>query len=310
MEFKHYSVMLQECIDGLAVKENGIYVDGTLGGGGHSLEIAKRLKDGKLICIDQDTDAIEASKERLKDYLDRIIFVKDNFSNVSHILEELKIEKIDGMLMDLGVSSYQLDCKERGFSYNEDAPLDMRMDKTSEKTAYYVVNTYDKEQLMRVIRNYGEENFASRIAEYIVRSRSIKEIETTGELVEIIKNAIPAKARRKGPHPAKRTFQAIRIEVNNELDVIDKAIFGVEPYLNAGGRLVIISFHSLEDRIVKNSYKDLAKGCECPKDFPVCVCGKTPKVKIITKSPLLPTEKELLENPRSRSAKVRICEKL
>lgn len=310
MEFKHYSVMLQECIDGLAIKENGIYVDGTLGGGGHSLEIVKSLKNGKLICIDQDTDAIKASKERLKDYLDKIIFVKDNFSNISQILDELKIEKIDGMLMDLGVSSYQLDCKERGFSYNEDAPLDMRMDKTSEKTAYYVVNTYDKEQLMRVIRNYGEENFASRIADYIVKARSVKEIETTGELVEIIKNAIPAKARRTGPHPAKRTFQAIRIEVNNELDVIDKAIFGVEPYLNVGGRLVIISFHSLEDRIVKNSYKDLAKGCECPKDFPICVCGKTPKVKIITKSPLIPSEKELLENPRSRSAKVRVCEKL
>lgn len=310
MEFKHYSVMLEECIEGLNIKEDGIYVDGTLGGGGHSFEIAKRLKNGKLICIDQDTDAINASKKRLEKYVDKIIFVKNNFSDIKNILDNLNIEKIDGMMMDLGVSSFQLDCKERGFSYNTDAPLDMRMDKESEKTAHDVINNYTKEELSRIIKNYGEENFASKIAEYIVTARNIKEIRTTGELVEIIKNAIPAKARRNGPHPAKRTFQAIRIEVNNELNVIDKTIFDTEPYLNKGGRLVIISFHSLEDRIVKNSFKELAKGCECPKDFPVCVCGKTPKVKIVTKKPLLPSEKEISENPRSRSAKVRICEKL
>ncbi|MBR4949417.1 MAG: 16S rRNA (cytosine(1402)-N(4))-methyltransferase RsmH [Clostridia bacterium] len=310
MEFKHYSVMLSECIEGLNIKSDGIYVDGTLGGGGHSIEIAKRLDKGKLICVDQDIDAINASKERLKDYLDRIIFVKSNFSEIKNILNDLKIEKIDGMLMDLGVSSYQLDCAERGFSYNADAPLDMRMDKDSEKTAHYVINNYEKDALTRIIRNYGEENFASKISEYIVNARKTKEIETTGELVEIIKNAIPAKARRNGPHPAKRTFQAIRIEVNNELGVIDKTIFDVEPYLREGGRIVIISFHSLEDRIVKNSYKELASGCQCPRDFPVCVCGKKPKVEIITRKPILPSEKELDENPRSRSAKVRICEKL
>lgn len=310
MEFNHVSVLLNECLEGLNIKENGIYVDGTLGGAGHSSEILKRLSnEGRLIGIDQDTDALKAAKERLKDY-SNVTFVHSNFSNIENVLNNLNIDGVDGILMDLGVSSYQLDEGERGFSYMKDAPLDMRMNRENDFSAYNVVNEYSEEDLYRIIRDYGEEKFAKRIASFIVENRQEKNIETTLELVEIIKNAIPAKARREGPHPAKRTFQAIRIEVNSELSILNKTIEDGVEKLNKGGRMAIITFHSLEDRIVKNKFRDLAVSCRCPKEFPVCVCGEKAKVKIISRKAIEPTKEEVEINPRSRSAKLRVIEKL
>ena len=310
MEFNHVSVLLNECLEGLNIKENGIYVDGTLGGAGHSSEILKRLsKEGRLIGIDQDTDALKAAKERLKDY-SNVTFVHSNISNIENVLNNLNIDGVDGILMDLGVSSYQLDEGERGFSYMKDAPLDMRMNRENDFSAYNVVNEYSEEDLYRIIRDYGEEKFAKRIASFIVENRQEKNIETTLELVEIIKNAIPAKARREGPHPAKRTFQAIRIEVNSELSILNKTIEDGVEKLNKGGRMAIITFHSLEDRIVKNKFRDLAVSCRCPKEFPVCVCGEKAKVKIISRKAIEPTKEEVEINPRSRSAKLRVIEKL
>ncbi|SEF77621.1 16S rRNA (cytosine1402-N4)-methyltransferase [Caloramator fervidus] len=309
MEFKHYPVMLNECIEGLNIKEDGIYVDGTLGGAGHSSEILKRLKNGKLVGIDQDIDALKASRQKLAGF-NNVVFVHDNFSNIKSILEDLNIKEVDGILLDLGVSSYQLDTPERGFSYMHDARLDMRMNRENKLTAWDVVNTYSKDELIRIIREYGEENFASRIADMIVKKRTIKPINSTFELVDIIKSAIPAKARREGGHPAKRTFQAIRIEVNKELDILEKAINDCIDVLKSGGRLCVITFHSLEDRIVKNVFKDRENPCKCPKDFPMCVCGKKPDIRVITKKPILPSEEELKENSRSKSAKLRIAEKI
>lgn len=310
MEFNHVSVLLNECLEGLNIKENGIYVDGTLGGAGHSSEILKRLSnEGRLIGIDQDTDALRAAKERLKDY-SNVTFVHSNFSNIENVLDNLNIDGVDGILMDLGVSSYQLDEGERGFSYMKDAPLDMRMNRENDFSAYNVVNEYSEEDLYRIIRDYGEEKFAKRIASFIVENRQEKNIETTLELVEIIKNAIPAKARREGPHPAKRTFQAIRIEVNSELSILNKTIEDGVKKLNKGGRMAIITFHSLEDRIVKNKFRDLAISCRCPKEFPVCVCGEKAKVKVISRKAIEPTKEEVEINPRSRSAKLRVIEKL
>ena len=310
MEFNHVSVLLNECLEALNIKENGIYVDGTLGGAGHSSEILKRLSnEGRLIGIDQDTDALKAAKERLKDY-SNVTFVHSNFSNIENVLNNLNIDGVDGILMDLGVSSYQLDEGERGFSYMKDAPLDMRMNRENDFSAYNVVNEYSEEDLYRIIRDYGEEKFAKRIASFIVENRQEKNIETTLELVEIIKNAIPAKARREGPHPAKRTFQAIRIEVNSELSILNKTIEDGVEKLNKGGRMAIITFHSLEDRIVKNKFRDLAVSCRCPKEFPVCVCGEKAKVKIISRKAIEPTKEEVEVNPRSRSAKLRVIEKL
>ena len=311
INFSHRSVLLDECIESLNIKPDGIYVDGTAGGGGHSLEIVKRLTDGgRLVAIDRDDAAIAAATERLSDYLDRVTFVRNNFSSAADVCRELGIERIDGILLDLGVSSYQLDTAERGFSHNNDAPLDMRMDRRGELDAYTVVNTYTFEDLKRVIWEYGEDRFAPKIASAIVKRRETKPIESTGELVDVIKSAIPAAAREGGHHPAKRTFQAIRIEVNGELDAIAPAIRNAKDIMAEGGRIVIITFHSLEDRIVKQTYADMASGCTCPKNLPICVCGKRPEVKVLTKKPILPSERELEENPRSRSAKLRVCEKL
>lgn len=310
MEFNHVSVLLNECLDALNIKEDGIYVDGTLGGAGHSSEILKRLsQEGRLIGIDQDTDALKASQNRLQNF-NNVTFVHNNFHNIKQILDELDIEEVDGILMDLGVSSYQLDKGERGFSYMKDAPLDMRMNRDNEFSAYDVVNTYSEEELYRIIRDYGEEKFAKRIATFIVNARVEKNIETTLELVEIIKNAIPAKARREGPHPAKRTFQAIRIEVNSELSILNRAIEDGVDKLSKGGRMAIITFHSLEDRIVKNKFRDLAVSCRCPKEFPICVCGEKAKVKVISRKAIEPTKEEVEINPRSRSAKLRVIEKI
>ncbi len=310
MEFKHVSVLLNECIEGLNIKKDGIYVDGTLGGAGHSSEILKQLSDkGMLIGIDQDLDALKAAKNRLQNF-SNVKYVHNNFYNIDSILNELDIEKIDGMLMDLGVSSYQLDEAERGFSYMKDAPLDMRMNRENSLSAYEVVNDYTEEELYRIIKDYGEEKFAKRIARFILEKREKKKIETTLELVEIIKAAIPAKARREGPHPAKRTFQAIRIEVNSELSILNKAIEDGVNRLNIGGRMAIITFHSLEDRIVKLKFKELATSCTCPKEFPICVCGGKAKGKIITRKAIEPSKLEVEENPRSRSAKLRIIERV
>lgn len=310
MEFKHVSVLLNECIEGLNIRKDGIYVDGTLGGAGHSSEILKQLSDkGMLIGIDQDLDALKAAKNRLQNF-SNVKYVHNNFYNIDSILNELDIEKIDGMLMDLGVSSYQLDEAERGFSYMKDAPLDMRMNRENSLSAYEVVNDYTEEELYRIIKDYGEEKFAKRIARFILEKREKKKIETTLELVEIIKAAIPAKARREGPHPAKRTFQAIRIEVNSELSILNKAIEDGVNRLNIGGRMAIITFHSLEDRIVKLKFKELATSCICPKEFPICVCGGKAKGKIITRKAIEPSKLEVEENPRSRSAKLRIIERV
>lgn len=309
MEFKHVSVLLNESLDALNIKDDGIYVDCTLGGAGHSSHILQRLsKDGLLVGIDQDTDALKAAGERLKEYENKKL-VHNNFHNIDSILEELDIPKVDGILMDLGVSSYQLDEGERGFSYMKDAPLDMRMNRDREFSAYDVVNSYSMEDLWRIIRDYGEEKFAKRVAEFIVNRREEKPIETTLELVDIIKAAIPAKARREGPHPAKRTFQAIRIEVNGELEILNKAIEDGVNRLNKGGRMAIITFHSLEDRIVKLKFRELANPCTCPKEFPICVCGKKPLVKLISRKAIDPSKEEVEENPRSRSAKLRVIER-
>ena len=309
MEFKHVSVLLNECLDALNIKDDGIYVDCTLGGAGHSSHILQRLsKDGLLVGIDQDTDALKAAGERLKEYENKKL-VHNNFHNIDSILEELDIPKVDGILMDLGVSSYQLDEGERGFSYMKDAPLDMRMNRDREFSAYDIVNSYSMEDLWRIIRDYGEEKFAKRVAEFIVNRREEKPIETTLELVDIIKAAIPAKARREGPHPAKRTFQAIRIEVNGELEILNKAIEDGVNRLNKGGRMAIITFHSLEDRIVKLKFRELANPCTCPKEFPICVCGKKPLVKLISRKAIEPSKEEVEENPRSRSAKLRVIER-
>ena len=308
MEFHHISVLLNECIDNLNITPDGIYVDGTMGGGGHSLEIAKRLTTGRLICIDQDPNAHEAAGKRLAEYKDRITFVRDNFGKIANILDSLGIEKIDGMLLDIGVSSHQLDEAERGFSYQQDAPLDMRMNPDRPFSAYDVVNGYDEDELDRVIFTYGEERWARRIAQFIVKEREAKPIETTGELVDIIKKAVPKGARKDGPHPAKRTFQAIRIEVNGELEVLQRAIDDVAARLAVGGRLCIITFHSLEDRIVKEAFRKQENPCICPPQFPVCVCGKKPLGRVITRKPILPSKEELEENPRSRSAKLRVLE--
>ncbi|MGL4790562.1 MAG: 16S rRNA (cytosine(1402)-N(4))-methyltransferase RsmH, partial [Anaerotignaceae bacterium] len=293
MNFHHVSVLLNECIDGLNIKEDGIYVDGTMGGAGHSYEICKRLTTGRFIGIDQDMNAINAGKERLKEFGDKVTLVNNNFSNIKEILEELAIEKVDGFLLDIGVSSHQLDEAERGFSYMNDAPLDMRMDITNELSAYEVVNEYSEEEINNVIFKYGEERWAKRIAQFIVEERGKKPIETTYELVEVIKKAIPKGARKDGPHPAKRTFQAIRIEVNKELEILEKTVEDMTESLNKGGRLCIITFHSLEDRIIKNAFRKEENPCTCPPQFPVCVCGKKPQGKVITRKPILPSEEEL-----------------
>lgn len=310
MEFKHVSVLLEECIEALNIKKQGYYVDCTMGGAGHSSHIVSKLNnDGRLIGIDQDTDALKAARQKLKDY-NNVIYVHNNFHNIYDILEELDIEKVDGILMDLGVSSYQLDAGERGFSYMQDAPLDMRMNRDREFSAYDVINSYSEEDLYRIIKDYGEERFSKRIASFIVKRRNEKPIETTLELVDIIKAAIPAKARRDGPHPAKRTFQAIRIEVNGELEILDKAIDDSVKKLNSNGRLAIITFHSLEDRIVKNKFRDLENPCKCPKEFPICACGKKPTVKVLSRKAIAPSDEEIEVNPRSRSAKLRVLEKI
>ena len=309
MEYTHVPVLLQPCIDGLNIKPDGIYVDGTLGRAGHSREIARRLTTGRLICIDRDMAAIEAAKHRLAEYMDRVTLVHSNFSEVSSVLQELSISGVDGMLFDLGVSSPQLDEAERGFSYMHDAPLDMRMDRSSALTAHTVVNTWSMEELRRILFDYGEERYAPAIARAIVKAREQAPIETTLELVEIIRRALPAAAKREKQHPAKRSFQAIRIAVNDELGALPPMMTGAARHLNPGGRLCVITFHSLEDRIVKKTMQEMAKGCTCPPDFPVCVCGNQPKVRLITRKPILPSAEELVENPRARSAKLRIAER-
>lgn len=308
MDFKHKSVLLFEAIRGLNIKPDGVYVDSTLGGGGHSAEILKSLPEGQLIAIDQDADALAHARGRLGQY-SNIIFVHDNFENLAAIIDEHAPEGVDGILMDLGVSSYQLDNPERGFSYMNDAPLDMRMDREATLTAHDVVNGYSEEELYRVIRNYGEERFARRIAQRILRTRSLQNIETTFQLNDIIRAAIPAKDRRTGPHPSKRTFQAIRIEVNRELSILKSTIEGGIKRLKPGGRYAIITFHSLEDRIVKNVFREQADPCECPPRLP-CVCGKTPTVSLVSRKAIEPGHDEMEENPRARSAKLRLCEKL
>ena len=305
MIFGHKSVLLDETIESLDIKPDGIYVDGTLGGGGHASEVCRRLGDkGRFIGIDQDADAIAAASERLKEFGDKVTIVRSNYENIDEVLKEL------GIYLDLGVSSYQLDTAERGFTYREDdAPLDMRMDQRNEMTAKDIVNTYSESELFHIIKNYGEDRFAKNIAKHIVRARQEKEIETTGELIEIIKAAIPAKVRATGGHPAKRTFQAIRIELNHELDVLEESIDGMIRLLNPGGRLSIITFHSLEDRIVKSRFRINEDPCICPPDFPVCVCGRKSRGRVITRKPILPSEEELEENSRSKSAKLRVFER-
>jgi len=309
--FSHVSVLLGECIDALNIRDGYTYVDCTTGGGGHSLEIAKRLgANSRLICFDRDENAIAAAKERLKDYLDKITFVNSNFSELDNIIKEHNITNLGGVLADLGCSSFQFDCPERGFSYMHNARLDMRMQIDAPLSAYNVVNEYSEDDLKRIIYEYGEERFAPRIASAICKSRALKTVETTFELSDIIKNAIPAAARADGPHPAKRTFQAIRIEVNSELDTIRPMILTAAKHMSAGGRIAVISFHSLEDRPVKLAFKELTLGCTCPRDFPICICGKKPTIKEITKKPILPSDEEIMNNPRSRSAKLRVAEKI
>lgn len=311
MEFKHTSVLLEECIENLKINPDGIYVDGTLGGGGHSSKICEHLSErGTLIGIDRDQDALEAASARLEQYACRKLFVQSNYSDIKSVLEELEIDGVDGALLDLGVSSFQLDNAERGFSYMHDAPLDMRMSQEDGFTAYEIVNGYDQKELTEIISKYGEEKWASRIASFIVKKREDKPIESTFELVDTIKAAIPAAARRDGPHPAKRTFQAIRIEVNDELGQLERAMEEFCDVLHPEGRLCVISFHSLEDRIVKDVINRRVNPCTCPKEFPVCICGKKADIRKISKKPILPSEEELVENPRSRSAKLRVCEKI
>ncbi|MBQ1270357.1 MAG: 16S rRNA (cytosine(1402)-N(4))-methyltransferase RsmH [Clostridia bacterium] len=311
MEFSHVSVLPDECMEGLNIKPDGIYADGTTGGGGHSYLIASRLSDkGRLICIDRDDDALEAAGKRLAPLGKNITFVKNNFSRIKEVLEDLGIEKIDGILFDLGVSSYQLDNGERGFSYMTDAPLDMRMDRQQQFSAYNVVNEYSRDDLKRIIKDYGEERYAGPIAAAICRRREEKPIETTLELTEIIKSAMPAAAKREKQHPAKRTFQALRIEVNSELSSVEEALGDSIDALAPGGRIAVISFHSLEDRIVKRKFAAMAQGCTCPKSFPVCVCGNKPKIKLVSRGVIIASDEELENNPRSRSAKLRVAEKL
>ena len=308
-EFKHRSVMLDETIEGLRILPEGIYADGTLGGAGHSFEIAKRLTSGRLIGFDQDGDAIAAATERLKPFRDRVTIIRNNYENMTAELDGLGINKVNGILLDLGVSSYQLDTAERGFSYMADAPLDMRMDDRTEETAADIVNNYSEQELLRIIRDYGEDRFAKNIAKHIVMKRAEKPIETTLELSEIVKGAIPAKVRATGGHPAKITFQAIRIELNRELTVLSDSLTGMIDRLAPGGRFCIITFHSLEDRIVKTAFKKAENPCTCPPSLPMCVCGKKPLGKVITTKPIVPGEEEMKENPRAKSAKLRIFEK-
>ena len=309
-EFYHVSVLLQECIDGLNIKPDGIYVDGTLGGAGHSSQIAARLTTGRLIGIDRDQVALKAAGERLAPFGDRVTLVHSNFCEIKQVLQDLGIAGVDGILLDLGVSSPQLDDGERGFSYMADAPLDMRMNRNDALTAYHVVNQWSYEELRRILFDYGEERYAPKIASAICARREVKPIETTLELVDIIRGAMPAAALREKQHPAKRSFQAIRIAVNDELGSVEKVMRDAVQCLNPGGRLAIITFHSLEDRIVKVGMADAAKGCTCPPNFPVCVCGNRPKVKLISRKPIVSGEEELERNPRARSAKLRVCEKL
>lgn len=310
MEFVHKSVLLDETVNGLNIKPDGIYVDGTLGGGGHAYEVCRRLgKQGSIVGIDQDEAAIEAAGFRLKDFGEKVTIVRSNYCNMKSKLQELGIDKVDGIVLDLGVSSYQLDTAERGFSYREDAPLDMRMDTRQKMTARDIVNDYSEMELYRVIRDYGEDKFAKNIAKHIVIAREKEPIETTGQLTEIIRQAIPMKYQKKSGHPAKRTFQAIRIELNRELEVLRDSLDDMIELLNPGGRLCIITFHSLEDRIVKSAFKKNENPCACPPDFPVCVCGKKSKGSIITRKPILPSEEELANNSRSKSAKLRIFER-
>ena len=310
MDFKHVSVLYDECIDNLNIDPDGIYVDGTLGGGGHASGICQALSEkGTLIGIDRDRDALNAAQKRLEPYPCNKIFVQSNYSDIKNVLDQLGIDEIDGALLDLGVSSFQLDNGERGFSYMQDAPLDMRMSQDDTFTAWDVVNNYSEKDLMNIIKTYGEEKWASRIAKFIVQARKEAPVETTGQLVDIIKAAIPASARRDGPHPAKRSFQAIRIEVNDELGQLERAVDEFCDVLADKGRLCIITFHSLEDRIVKNLFNTRANPCTCPKEFPVCVCGKVADIKKVTGKPIVPTDEELEVNPRSRSAKLRVAEK-
>ena len=312
LTFSHKPVLLGECLDGLDIKPDGVYIDGTAGGAGHSFEIAFRLteKGGLLLALDQDETAVRVASGRLSQFGEHARVIHSNFRDLAAVCKREGVEQIDGLLLDLGVSSYQLDTPERGFSYQNDAPLDMRMDRRNPLTAYDIVNTYPEGEIKRILWEYGEEKFASRIASNIIRARETAAITTTGELVELIKQSIPAHSRETGHHPAKRSFQALRIAVNAELDVIAPAIRSAVNLMKPGGRIAIITFHSLEDRIVKQTFAELAQGCTCPKDFPICVCGNKPKVKILTKKPILPTEKELNENPRSRSAKLRVAQKI
>ncbi|WP_313075643.1 16S rRNA (cytosine(1402)-N(4))-methyltransferase RsmH [Lacrimispora sp.] len=312
MIFEHKSVLLEETIDSLNIKPDGIYVDGTLGGGGHALEVCKRLsKNGRLIGIDQDADAIKAATKRLEEHKDKVTVVRSNYVNIKAVLSELGIEKVDGIYLDLGVSSYQLDASDRGFTYREeDAPLDMRMDQRNDQTAADIINNYSEFDIYRIIRDYGEDKFAKNIAKHIVRARQIKPIETTGELSEIIKAAIPAKVRATGGHPSKKTFQAIRIELNKELEVLSQSLDAMIDLLNPDGRISVITFHSLEDRIVKTRFKTNENPCICPPHFPICVCGRKSKGKVITRKPIIPTEEEIEENKRSKSSKLRVFERI
>ena len=310
MEFRHYSVMLEETIEQLKIRPDGIYVDGTLGGGGHAFEVCRRLSEkGHFYGIDQDEAAIKAAGERLAEFKDKVTIIRSNYCHMKEELKNREVGQVDGILLDLGVSSYQLDEAERGFTYREDVPLDMRMDQRQDKTARDIVNAYSEIELYRIIRDYGEDKFAKNIARHIVQAREIKPIETTGELVEIIKSAIPMKIRMQKGHPAKQTFQAIRIELNQELEVLKDSLEDMADMLRPGGGLCIITFHSLEDRIVKNAFRTFEHPCTCPSSFPVCVCGKIPKGKVVTKKPILPSEKELEENSRSKSAKLRVFER-
>ena len=311
MEFKHKSVLLYETVDELNIKPDGIYVDGTLGGGGHSYEIAGRLSEGgRLIGIDQDEDAIKAASKRLEPYMDRVTIVRNNYCNMDKVLDELGIDKVDGIMLDLGVSSYQLDAADRGFTYNVDTALDMRMDQRQEITAKDIVNEYSEFDLYRIIRDYGEDRFAKNIAKHIVAARQEKPIETTFELNDIIKAAIPMKVRATGGHPSKRTYQAIRIELNKELEVLENSIDMMIDRLKPEGRLCIITFHSLEDRIVKTRFRNNENPCTCPPSFPACVCGQVPKGRVITRQPVVPTDEEINENSRSKSSKLRVFERV
>jgi 16S rRNA (cytosine1402-N4)-methyltransferase len=312
MDFRHRPVLLDECIESLNIKSDGVYLDGTLGGAGHSSEILKKLDKGTLVGMDQDGFALEVSGERLKKIQGTagLVLIRGNFRNMARLLKDHGINGVDGILLDIGVSSHQLDEAERGFSYQQDSPLDMRMDRTSRLDAATIVNTYDERAIKDIIREYGEENWAARIASFIIKARSERKLETTGQLVEIIKAAIPAPARREGPHPAKRTFQALRIAVNDELGALKEALDGAVQILKPGGRLSVITFHSLEDRIVKTEFQRREKPCTCPPSFPVCVCGKKPELKVLTRKPVLPSEEELEQNPRARSAKLRTAQKL